>query len=349
MTPMRLPRPVTAVLGLLVLAPALAACGGGADVSVGDIVDARRDDQFVGKGKASMLALPIGRLEISSADPVTKLTADDTAQLEEITAPEGSAFVPITWQYDAGTFGDYDDYVESDATPVVDLVADKASYRIPAPQPSGIGADSFYVLVSGDGKDASLQVEFDGVTQTVALATGKREEGRAAALYDLKPRRERTAACTTDSKFDVDVRDRLSDYACNVTRTARVPYAGGEWAPEGKDWLVVTVRTTLRRYDKVAEDLRSGAVYVATAVTSSFRMGGTKPVQVIEDRTRTACPDKTRGGCVVVYHLVFEAGKKKPSTLRMDQTYELSLSGVWGGSEGRDTVKLTNRARIKLR
>ncbi|HWJ09245.1 MAG TPA: hypothetical protein VNS46_07695 [Nocardioides sp.] len=347
---MRLRRSAAAVLGLLVVLPALAACGGGgSDVKVGDIVDARSDDQFIEGGKASSIALPIGRLEISAGKPTTELTADDTAQLEAVDAPDGSTFVPITWQYDAGTFGDYDDYLESDATPVVDLVADRASYRIPAPEPTGSGADSFYVLVEGDGEDASLSVDFDGVSQSVDLATGKRDAGAAAGLYDLKPRRERTSSCTADSEFDIEIPSRLSDYACSVTRTARLPYAGGQWAEKGESWLAVSVRTTLRRYDQIAADRRSGTVYLASSVDSTFRIGKTKPTEVIEDRTLTACPDQVRGGCVTVYHLIFEAEKDTPSKLRMDQTYQLALSGVWGGAEGKDTVELTNEANIKLR
>lgn len=347
---MRLRRPAAATLGLLAVLPTFAACGGDSgDVKVGDIVDARQDDQFVSDGKASSIALPIGRLEISAGRPTTKLAANDTAQLEEVTAPKGSTFVPITWQYDAGTFGDYDDYLESDATPVIDLVADKATYRIPAPEPSGEGADSFYVLVEGDGADASLKVDFDGVSQSVDLASGDRDEGAAAGLYDLKPRRERTASCTADSEFDLKVPSRLSDYACSVTRTARLPYAGGQWAEDGETWLAVTVRTTLRRYDQINTDRRSGAVYLATTVDTDFRIGKTKPTEVIEDRALTTCPDDVRGGCVVVYHLIFEAGEKTPSRLRMDQTYEFALSGVWGGAEGKDNVELTNEASIKLR
>ncbi|NHA01475.1 hypothetical protein G5V59_21215 [Nocardioides sp. W3-2-3] len=84
---------------------------------------------------------------------------------------------------------------------MIDLVADKASYRLPAPEATGEGAESFYTLVSGDGEDAALSVDFDGVKQTVVLATGKRTEGKAAPLYRLKPRKDRTASCTTDSKF----------------------------------------------------------------------------------------------------------------------------------------------------
>ena len=285
---------------------------------------------------------------ISAGKPATKLAANDTRQLEPIEAPAGSAFVPITWQYDAGTFGDYSDYAETDATtPTIDLVADKASYRVPAPETTGDGADSFYVLVAGDGEDASLSVEYDGVTQTVDLTTGERDEGRAAPLYDLKPRRDRTLSCTKDSKFKTEGQAQLPDYACEMTQTARIPYAGGAWAPEGGSWLVFTLTTTLRRYETIADDFRSGATYVAAAVRSTFTLGKLKPTKVIEDNDQSACPDPLRGGCVKAYHVIFEIDGKAPSPLRVDQTYDLTLNRVWGGADGRNSLKLTNRITVK--
>lgn len=347
---MLLRRSAAACFGLLVLLPALAACGGDdGGIKVGDLVDARADDQFVEGGTASTVALPIGRLEISAGKPTTKLAADDTRQLQAVEAPAGSTFIPITWQYDAGTFGDFTDYLDTQANPVIDLVADKASYRLPAPEASGEGAESFYALVSGDGEDASLSVDFDGVKQTVVLATGKRTEDKAAPLYKLKPRKNRTSSCTTDSRFKLSItHSRLPDYSCNITPTATIPYAGGKWAEDGKTWLVVTLSTTLRRYDLLSDDLKSGAIYVATSIDSTFTLGKAKPAKVIEDKALTSCPDPAQGGCVKVYHLIFGVPEKSRGTLRMDQTYELALSSVWGGGSGRDSLTLTNKAVIKL-
>jgi hypothetical protein len=352
MAPMRLCRPAAAVLGLLAVMPALAACGGDDGVAVGDIIGAREDDQFIEDGRTSSIALPIGRLEVSMGEPTTELGADDTRQLEAVTAPENSAFVPITWQYDAGTFGDYSDYLDTETRPTIDLVADGASYRLPSPESTGEGAESFYVLVTGDEDDANeaeLSVDFDGITQTVGLASGERDEGRAAPLYDLKPRKESTASCTNDAEFDLPKLARLGDFTCNITRSARIPYAGGAWAPEGRSWEVVTISTVARRYDVIAEDLRSGAIYVAAGVESTFRLGKQKPTEVIEDREFSACPDPERGGCTSVYHLIFEADDDSSKRLRVDQTYELLLSSLWGGGEGRRTVKVDGTITVKLR
>ena len=89
----------------------LAACGGDDDaLTPGDVVPAREDAQFA-EGKASFVALPIGRLEVHLGEPVTRLDGDDTRELQAVKAPEGSTFVPITWQYDAATFMDHADYL----------------------------------------------------------------------------------------------------------------------------------------------------------------------------------------------------------------------------------------------
>ncbi|WP_435770222.1 hypothetical protein [Nocardioides sp. SYSU DS0651] len=349
---MRLPRRVTAALGSLLLLPLLASCGEDPEqVETGDIVPAREDAQFA-DGTESTIALPLGELEVLVGEPADSLSAEETRQLEAIDAPEGTSFVPITWQYDSGTFGDYDDYLLSDATPVIDLVSRGASYRLPAPEASGSGSESFYVLVDGRGEDASLEVEFDGVTQTVDLRTGKREADRAKPLYRLKPRSERTRACTPFATFGTgedDAPRRAPDYSCTVTRTARLPYAAGAWAEPGRSWLVVTAKTSLRRYDRIAADFKSGAIYFAGSVESEFRLGRMKPAEVIVDRERTACPDPARGGCVTTYHLVFDVPEDPPMRLRIKQVYDMVLTSVWGGGEGKDLIELPVSVTMRLR
>ncbi len=338
MGPMLPRRVAVAALGLLTLAPALAACGSGGDIKIGDVVPAREDAQF-SDGAESSVVLPLGRLEVNLGEPTTQLAANDNRQLEPIDAPDGSTFVPITWQYASGTFGDYAAYLDTDAKPVVELVADGATYRLPSPDATGEGSKSFYVLVSGKGADPKLQVDFDGVVQSVDLTTGERDAGRAEALYDLEPRKERNRSCATDAEFGRTT-PRLPDFTCTISRTARIPYAGGKWADEGRSWLVLTVTTSLRRWDEIAEDLRSGAIYLAGAVESVIRLGALKPAAVIEDRDNSVCPDTTRGGCTTQYHLVFDVAGKAPTTLKVQQVYDLYLTSVWAGGEGKDILKL---------
>ncbi|KRA38621.1 MULTISPECIES: hypothetical protein [unclassified Nocardioides] len=334
---MLLRRCAATAFGLLVLAPGLAACGGGTDLEVGDVVPARDDAQFV-DGTASSVTLPVGRLEVTLGKSTTQLAASDNRQLEEIAAPDGSTFVPLTWQYDAATFGEYADYITNDDGPTIDLVSDGASYRLPAPREMGEGSTSFYVLVSGSGKEPSLAVDFDGVTQTLDLNTGERDTGAAAPLYDLEAPKDKRRPCQADVEFTT--KRVAKDFTCSVRRVARLPYAGDAWAEPGHTWLVITIRTSIRRFDQVAKDFRSGAVYFASDVESTFRLGDVEASAVIEDQDERVCPDVRQGGCTTVNHVVFDLADKASTRLTVEQNYELTLNSVYGGADARETLEL---------
>lgn len=349
MEPMRPRRRSTTVLGLLLLAPALASCGGGSGVEVGDVVPAREDAQFAGKGVESTVALPIGRLEVTTGAAVTEVAAADTRQLEKLEAPDGSVFVPVTWQYDAATFGALSAYLDTDATPVIDLVADGASYRLPAPEASGEGAESFYVLVSGKGDDPRLEVDFDGVAQQMDLASGEVEPGRAASLYDLAKPKVKRFPCEPDVAYGRTTL-RPPEFTCGVTRPVRLPYAGDAWAEDGHSWLVVTVRTTLGRWNEISDDLKSGAVYYAASVESSYRLGSTEATQVIQDEANTTCPDPaSNASCTAEFHVVFDVEDKAPKALTIEQDYSLLLATVYGGGEHEAALDLTVTAKATLK
>lgn len=349
MGPMLLRRSSTGLLGLLLLAPVLAACGGDSGIEVGDVVAAADDAQFSGQGVESVVALPVGRLEVTAGKPVTEISAADTRQVAKVVAPEGSAFVPITWQYDAATFGALSGYLTTDASPVIDLVADGASYRIPAPELTGEGSSSFYVLVSGTGADPKLDVDFDGVTQKVDLASGEVEEGRAAPLYDITKPRAKRFPCSPEVEFGRTT-PRAPEFTCTVTRPIDLPYAGDAWAAEGHSWRVVTVRTTLGRWTEVADDLKSGAVYYADNVESSYRLGDVEAAHVIRNSTNTACPDLTNSGaCTTEFKVVFDVEGKPSRALAIEQDFDLRLATVFGGSEAADTLDLKVNATARLK
>lgn len=342
---MVLRRCAAAAFGLLVLAPGLSACGDDAGVEVGDVVAARNDDQFSG-GAASSVILPRGKLEVSFGKPTATLSADDTRQLEEIEAPEGSTFVPLTWQYDAATFNDYADFLTTESTPAITLVADGASYRLPAPRETGEGSASFYVLVSGSAKDPSLAVDFEGVKQTVNLTTGERDTGAAEPLYDLKPPKDKARSCTKDATFAEKV--VVADFACSVRRVVRLPYAGGAWAEPDHQWLGVTIRTSLGRY-AVSSDARSGAVYYPTEVKPTFTLGEVKSAAVIEDTTSRSCPDLTQGGCTTVYNVVFDLADGASTQLSAAFSYDFTQTSIYGGADAPEEITAAIKVSTKVR
>ncbi|HWJ65527.1 MAG TPA: hypothetical protein VNT31_02525 [Nocardioides sp.] len=343
---MRVRRSAAAALGLLALLPVLAACGEDASgYGDGDLVPARDDAQF-SNGTESVLALPIGRLEVFLGEPTDRLEAEDTRALEATAAPDGSTFVPITWQYDAGTFGDYADYVASDETPQVELLADDARYRLPAPQETGKGAESFYVLVAGTASDLRLEVTYDEVAQSVDLRTGEREPGAAAGLYDLGPRSSRARDCSAGADFNDTI--GLPDYSCRVTAPVRLPYADGRWAGEGRTFLAVTVTTAVRRFDVLGPLPGSGAIYAPASVSSTFELDGREPVSSVQDVVDT-CPAPGGIGCTGRYHLVFEVEDGARNRLAVEQTFNLLLGSRWGDVEREDRLDLDVSLDVRLK
>lgn len=331
-------RTAATTLGLLLLLPALSACGDDASaVEVGDLVVAREDSQFT-DGTPSSLVLPIGRLEIFLGEPSEKLAATETRQLEAVAAPAGSTFVPITWQYDAATFGDHAAYVGRATTPKVELVSDEAGYQLPPPEATGEGGESFYVLVSGSAKELELSVTYDGVEQSVDLATGERKADDGAPIDELPPVSTKTRNCERGADFHGT--KGFPDYSCRATRPIRLPYAAGAWAEPGRTFLALTVTTSVKRFDITGILPGSGAVYLPASVRSTFELDDAKPVAVLEDTSDT-CPDLTKGGCTGRYAVVFDVPDDKSRfAMSLDQTFALVLGSRWGGFEQADEMDL---------
>lgn len=345
-------RTPAALLTALLLLPALAACGDSTSVRPGDTVPARDSSQFA-QGAPVSLTLPIGRLEVYLGTPTRTLRSADTLEPDTVEAPEGETFVPITWQYDAASFGDLTDYLGDgiETAPKVAFVADGASYRLPAPEARGEGAESFYVLVEGDGRDVSLKVDFDGVTQSLDLRTGERDTGAAAPLYDLDVKAGRARSCAADTKYDRSGPGKTPTFACTITPVLRLPYAAGQWAPEGSSWLTTTITTTLSRYDEIAPDFSSGGTYYATGVTPSFTLGGTKAVAALRDGG-SVCPDATTAACTTTYHVVFADPGKGAANRRFKatETFDLKLgAAVVAGQTAGGPEKLTATVTTRLR
>lgn len=343
---MRLRRCAAAAVGLASLLPLLAGCGDDASaLEVGDVVPARDDDQFA-QGAASFVQIPLGRLEVILGEPATSLRSRDTSDSAALEAPGGSTFVPITWQYDAGTFGEYADYLGDAGSPVIDLVSDGASYRLPPPAEAGEGSESFYVLVSGAADEVVLSVEYDGVVQRLDLVTGERDAGRAAGLYRVKATRARTRSCKEAARFDAT--RGFPAYRCEISRPMRLPYADGAWAKPGRAWLVLSLTTALRRFDVYGPVPGSGALYGSKSVKSTFRIGGKKPVAVLRDAD-ALCPDISRGSCTATYHLVFAATTDAGAPLVIGQTFALVLGTQWGGVERKAEMDFEISAEVPLR
>ncbi|GAB4013905.1 hypothetical protein GCM10028772_43500 [Nocardioides ultimimeridianus] len=341
---MRLRR--AAVLAALAcLLPALAACGAsGTQVKAGDVVPAREAKQFV-HGKLSTLATPIGTLHIRTGAEVTQLSSSDTHELTAQTAPDGLAYLPVMWSYDQRTTRVYSRYVASNALPIVDVRVGDASYRLPSPDPAQ-GAESFYVLVAAGSDHPQLALDFDGVTQTVDLTTGRRHVGRAQGLYRLSYRTKKATDCPSAPTW---VENANSNSTCTISGPLVLPYAGGAWAKPGHEWLVVTVKTRLATYVQAGETAASGGIYYPQAVKGTFHLGGHTPVTTIgASDDSDECPVPRTGACNTNTALVFDSSNHG-STLTVALRYRLKLGSGWGGYDGRPFESEVGTLEIPLR
>jgi len=326
------------------LLPALAACGSGGDsINAGDVVPARQDRQFI-QDKESTLALPIGTLQIHAGAPRDTVAAKDTHELTAQQAPSGLTYLPITWRYDQASTQVYAHFLQTTALPVVTLHSGDAAYHLPMPVPDQ-GTESFYVLVKKSTAHPSLSVDFDGVSQSVDLTTGKRRSGRAAGLYGLSLRKPKAKKCNGSFTWSKVAR---ATQTCKLTGPILLPYAGGKWAEPGHEWLVLSVRTVLTTYTQAGASLGSAGTYYALGVDGSYRLNGKRPAAVIAGGG--TCPDVATGTCGFDNALVFDAAAAhgRPSTLKVVEHYRMQLTQGWAGFNGKKRQTVTETAHLHV-
>ncbi len=333
---------------LLVACSLLAACGEDqTDTNAGDIITARSDDQFK-DGQEATVTMPVGRLLIHAGKPVDSATADETRTRERVDAPAGAVLVPITWQYDTWQSDGLEGIFASTENPTVSLVSEGEQYRLPPPDQSSESGESFYVVVDGDGEERALEIEFDGVAQTVNMASGKTDKGDASALYDIEDDKLTKKPCDEEKWFDTDT--VAAEFSCDLIGPVLTPYAAGEWAPEGRLWLALTLRTEMRVYGDT--DLVGGiARYAATSVTVKPEIDGAAPTfELSADDDFDVCPLPATATCSWSRNLVFEVPADDPEQGPLDLKvgYRLILASAFGDYDPPKRLKIEAAEEFKL-
>lgn len=339
-------RRTAAAAPLVLVAGLLGACGDDkAAPETGDVIPARVADQFE-NGAKSVITVPVGRLIIRVGEPKDSLETDDTRELSALDAPAGATFVPLMWQYDPGAFDGVFDYVAADADPIVDLHADGQDYRLPSPVHLSDDGESFWVVVDGDATDLSLDVEFDGETQTVDLATGKRTGSSVAGpLYHLSDYRIDKVECP-----QADYKSKpqgVPDDRCKLGEVIRLPYADGRWAEPGRVFVGLPVTTSLRRYQVTLTT--GGGIYLGTKVRSKLRLAGEKPaMEVPSTKDLEQCPVLMTLECAYGALLVFEVDDDAELDLEITQQYKLVIGPEWGDYDEGSRLNAESRIEASL-
>lgn len=327
-------RAVALALGLLL---PLAACSNeipdSPGTSPGDVIEAR--NVGLETGKRSIVLTPAGRLVVRFGDPVPRLERDQTSDLTSRTAPEGGSFVPVVWSFQDDIYGEIERLFGERRALEVELVAGGERYSLSPPDP-GSNKTAEYVAVEGAADELTLEVTYDGLTQTVDAETGERESGVAEALYGLPETEIKIKKCPIKKWFtDPTI---LLAYECQYTTAVPSPYVANTWVKEGHTWLSVTVATNLVRY-AVGELNGSIASYEIDKNVDLSTIDGRKPVGTLRD--------KANGG-VAVGTMVFNIKGELPDTLQVRRRYQLSLNGAVGEIKApqRKTVEIGGEIKL---
>lgn len=290
-------------------------------------------------GRSTDVRVPWGRLQVTLTEPVD--TVEDEGRTLE------GRFLGIQVE-----LRDTEDVVPVDRLPdasLVDpeftLVADEESWELPAlagwadGEQVDPGARRQYVAVPADAEEVTLEMTYDGVTQTVDAATADVTTGDAAPLYDA-PFPAPGAPCGDQLWSTGASAVEGAASGCFVRSSATRPYVAGlGWAPEGSRWLVVTVVPGA----PTAFEGRRGT-YEATApgrTWTTYALGFEEPTRVFA--ANDLLPDGTQPDPLDPQVVVFEVPEDR-QTGQLD--IRTRLEGKLQDGAGRGTKGRTARALV---
>jgi hypothetical protein len=322
----------------LLLSVGLTACGDqGAASSAGDVVIGHASDEV--SGDSAFVLVPAGRIDLTVGEPLEELTDEQVGDGRR--APDGGSFVPVSWEHDpfgegavpVGVVGDRPQ--EAEVTLVAgETRADLGSpYRVVADKgTTDTGVSTMYVAVdrpADDLGDVTFEVAYDGLTQTVDPATGERDAGAAAPLYD-EPTVGVEAPCTSEGFATSEVRP---DISCVVNAPQRTPYLSGQgWAADGRTWLLVSVYLTL-------DDVQVGGTsYDVEDVMPRLTLGGTDP---LPPDGRFGTPEMLDGGLSGTWAFDAVGGGVSDLTIALDCLLDKADDGGPGPSTREVTLEQT--------
>lgn len=191
-------------------------------------------------GAETRVRVPTGRLTITVGNPVSEVDSADTKDVESRSASDDNSLVGVVLAWDHGAMvPDWQAPLLPAGTidPVVTVVA--GDQHVDLDLPSGPEPAAYFVGVDGE-TEPTIEVEYDGVTQTVD-PSGTLDSAGAAGLYDVA-----TEATPAESRCDTE---RLEpgvtvDMTCVQSTGAMAYVVDAGWAPKAGSWTVVNLRTS---------------------------------------------------------------------------------------------------------
>jgi hypothetical protein len=265
---------------LLVLVGMVTACTSGDRAATGEVVPGRASVEV--SGAEGYVLIPTGRLDLTLGEPTTEALSGHVANdAEGHLPPDGGSWVPVHIEHHP--FGDGGvpiGLMAGDPQPAeVALVVDGTTvdlgdpYRVVGDKGTAdSGLDNVWVAVDkppDEIESLRFAVTYDGLTQTLDPATGRREAGAAAALYD-EPSPVADPVCPFGRYQRESVR---ADIFCHVGAGQRTPYLPGPgWADDGRAWLVVDSAISI---DSVEVD---GTSYDVETIEPHVTVNGAEPL-----------------------------------------------------------------------
>lgn len=287
----------------MALASGLVACSSGDKAAVGDVVTASATADI--EDLSVDVRVPWTAFKLGISSPAGELRSTQTSSAEEIQAPDGLKFVGLSWSEDLSASQEMTQDMGNlvcCATQAVGakLVVSGTTYELPRPK----DGSAYFVTVPSES--SAVEVTFEGVVQTIDLASGEVDSGDASPLYDAPESSDATVCNGSDSSGAAEMSCRAE-----VVYPAWIPDLG--WADGGETWTAIRVSGSI--------DPKPGDKVVKS--TDSSSMDGVDP--------RVVDVDKGHDPQTFDEWIVFQ-GTHKPQDLSLER--EVNLNERSGGAAG---------------
>lgn len=347
-----LPRRVSGPLVVLAIAVALTGCSV-FGVTDEDAVPVRIGDVFDGSLKLtravdeSKLLIPTGEVTFGVTEPLDRVGWDEWIGTEERVPVDGAEIVAVTWKRKGVFVTDVADAMTADGPPKdpirLWMVSDSGRYEIKdVGSLGGPGERNFVYVGVPAGADLELEVEYDGLRQSVDPRTGKVTSGEAVGLYDESLRADtKTGTGRTSCGAQRTTSGRWAmSFTCGIESIWSLPYAAGRgWSSKGESWLILTARTNLTRAQWTAGPRRY-ATYTARPTRWQIAVDGSGPTATLGTYETAASTRK---------QLVFEGAAVGGHRVRFTVSYSLTVDttrGTGGSHPKTATQKMVREVAI---